>query len=119
MNQPSLFDALHRPPVYVAVDRTAPYVRVEPETRLILRHPRLAWNRAEIALHPHENLWMWATVWMLEDQGGGYAVGPSSGKFAETKDDALFHAIREIRLNIERHHCDASNAIRKWLGSLQ
>lgn len=119
MSQMSLFDALHRPPVVRPVDTSIEFARPEPDTYLFLPHPRLAWHRAEICLHPWGDLWMWSTCWGLDGSGGGYAFSPKWGKFADSKDDALFYAIRELREKIERETCDASNAIRKWLDGLQ
>lgn len=119
MIQPSLFDALHRPPVYRSIDPGGHVLQGDPDTTLILPHPRLAWGRARIELHPHDGLWMWSASFGLDGGGRGYRIGPKWGRFAETKDDALFYAIREIREGIERDTCDASNAIRKWLDGLQ
>lgn len=98
MQQLGLFDTLHAPPVILPVDRDGPVVQGDVDETLALPHPRLAWNRAEIELHRHDNgLWMWSASWHCDMGGSSYRVGPKWGKFAETRDDALFYAVCEIR----------------------
>lgn len=97
MEQLGLFDVLRKPPVVIPVDRDGQVVQGDVDEHLFLAHPRYAWNRADIELHCHESgLWMWATGWCDGSGGGGYRVGAKWGKFAETRDDALFYAVREL-----------------------
>lgn len=99
--QLDMFTAMRRPPVRRAVERDGPVVQGDVDEHLFLAHPRMAWNRADIELHRHENgLWMWSTRYMLAIGGGGYRVGEKWGKFAESRDDALFYAGQELRESI-------------------
>lgn len=119
MNQLNLFDALHAPPVQVPIDANGSVVQGDVDEYLFLPHPRMAWHRAEIELHRHENgLWMWSTSWHCEEQGSGYRVGPKWGKFAESRADALFYAVREITSRLDgRDSADAKQII-AWAASL-
>lgn len=120
MQQLGLFDALRRPPVRIAVDADGPVVRDDPDFTFRLPHPRMAWDRAEIKIHRHtDGLWMWSTSHHADMGGGGYRVGAKWGKFAETREDALFYACEEL----ERHLGDRDTAdvalIRKWVLALK
>lgn len=117
-DQPSLFDALRAPMIERPCDGLGPVVQGEADETLILPHPRLAWDRGRIELHRHtDGLWMWSVLLGGEGEGGGYKVGPKWGRFAESRDDALFYAVREARKKIGdksgyRDHL-------KWLDGLQ
>lgn len=120
MNQLSLFDTLRRPPVRVAVDPDGPVVRGDVNEALVLPHPRMAWDYAEIELHRHDNgLWMWSTSYNADMSGGGYRVGAKWGKFAETRDDALFYACCEIESNLRGHDGRDAALILKWIEGLK
>jgi len=119
MTQLGLFDALHAQPVILPVDADGPVIQGDIDEFLHLPHPRMVWNRAEIELHRHTNgLWMWSTSWHCNEAGSGYRVGPKWGKFAETRDDALFYAIREITDRISGIDSADAKQILTWLASL-
>lgn len=121
MTQLSLLDALHAPPIIRPVDRDG-HVVVDPDEALVLPHPRMAWERARIELHRHsDGLWMWSASWQCNNAGRCYGVGAKWGKFAETRDDALFYAVAELRAGLAERDIDRSeaSAIMKWAGSLQ
>jgi len=119
MMQLGLFDALHALPVIVPVDPDGPVVKGEVDEFLCLPHPRLAWNRAEIELHRHENgLWMWSASWHCDNCGSSYRVGPKWGKFAETRDDALFYAVRELTAALEGKDTPEAKQILEWAAAL-
>lgn len=120
MQQLSLFDTLRRPAVRIPVDPDGPVLQGEPDFVYTLPHPRLAWNRAEIEIHRHENgLWMWSTEWNCDNGGGGYRVGAKWGKFAETRDDALFYAACELEAKLEGKTGADALLILKWAASLK
>lgn len=119
MSQLGLFDLLHAPPVIVAIKPNGTVVREDPHETLVLPHPRMAWERARIELHRHENsLWMWSTSWQCDDSGRGYRVGEKWGKFAHSRHDALFYAVREITSGLEGHDGPEAKQILSWLASL-
>lgn len=119
MSQLGLFDLLHSPPVIVAVKPNGSVLRWDPDETLTLPHPRMVWDRARIELHRHENgLWMWSTCWQCDDRGSGYRIGEKWGKFAHSRDDALFYAVREITSRLERHVGPEAKQILLWLASL-
>lgn len=119
MMQLGLFDALHALPIVLPVEPYGSVVQGDVDEFLYLPHPRLAWNRAEIELHRHDNgLWMWSTGWNCDNGGGGYRVGPKWGKFAQTRNDALFYAVRELTARFARKESLASNEILAWARSL-
>lgn len=96
IEQMSLFDALHAPPLVIPVEPHGAVIAGEVDTHLFLRHPRLAWHLAEIELHPHEGMWMWSASFNCDNHGSSYRVGPKWGKFAANKADALFYAVKEL-----------------------
>ncbi|RWX72512.1 hypothetical protein [Mesorhizobium sp. M2A.F.Ca.ET.039.01.1.1] len=114
-----LFDALHKPPVIVPVDRDGPVVQGEADVSFVLPHKRLAWHQAEIELHRHDNgLWMWSASFNCGGHGSSYKVGAKWGKFAESKDDALFYAVQEIERRLEKSDGPEATAILKWARGL-
>ena len=118
MSQLGLFDLLHAPPVIRPVDPDGAVVR-EPDVVLSLPHPRMAWNYADIELHQHDDgLWMWATSYCSDGAGGGYRVGAKWGHFAETRDDALYYAIAELKERLARRPCADASKILTWLEGL-
>lgn len=92
--QASLFDLLRGPPMIRPVDPDGHVVQGAPDETLTLPHPRMAWPLARIELNRDcaSGLWMWS----VSIAGGGYKVGAKWGRFASTRDDALFHASREL-----------------------
>jgi hypothetical protein len=123
MTQGSLFDALREPPVKKAVDPDGPVVQGEVDEEHVLPHPKMAWDYARIQLHQDEDgLWMWGTYLTRDDgSGGGYRVGRKWGRFAVSRDDALFYAGEEIRDRIRRRptHCKSEAKVLAWLDGLQ
>lgn len=98
--QASLLDLLRSPPVARPVDPDGPVVQGEPDETLTLPHPRMAWPLARIELHRHDDgLWMWSVSSACTSS---YKVGPKWGRFAQTRDDALFHAAQELLSAIGR-----------------
>lgn len=120
MTQLSLFDALHAPPVRLAVNGDGPVVQGDADEELQLRHPRMAWDRARIQLHRHHGgRWMWSASWHCDGCGCGYQVGEKWGRFAETRDDALFYARQEIAERVGARQGSDARAILDWLEGLQ
>ena len=93
----TLFDMMHPPPITRAVERDGPVIQGKADVTLRLPHPRLAWDLAQIELHPHDGLWMWS----VQVCGGGYKVGPKWGRFAQTQSAAQHHAACEMLAKIE------------------
>lgn len=118
MTQLSLFDALHRPPIILPVDGAGPVIAGDAHETLLLPHPRMAWERARIELHPHDGLWMWSVSYNCSGFGGGYKVGVKWGRFAETRDDALFYAVAEIEAGLARHTGRDAAEILSWARGL-
>lgn len=118
--QLSLFDALRRPPVQMAVDADGLVLQTEPHFTFRLPHPRYAWERAEIEVHQHEGgLWMWSTSHNADMGGGGYRVGAKWGNFAETREDALFYACVELERKLEGKVTSDVLMIQKWVANLK
>ena len=115
MTQLNLFDALRAPPTVRPVDPYGDVIQSEPHERLATTSKRYAWHHAVIELHQHvDGMWMWSVSFRCGDHGGGYRVGPKWGKFAETRDDALFYACAELRAYIrDNNHSDAK-LIQHW-----
>lgn len=129
MSQLNLLDALHAPAIIRPVDRDGHVLdpAIEPDEVLVLPHPRYAWDRCRIELHRHTDddslpragrLWMWSTSWQTPDRGSSYRVGAKWGQFAETRDDALFHAIAEIRERMGELDDPEAAIILRWLEGL-
>lgn len=118
MQQASLFDVLHQPPVILPVKPNGDVVQGDVDTHLFLPHPRLAWHLAEIELHPHEGLWMWSASFNCDNHGSGYRVGPKWGKFAHSKSDALHHAVKELEERLDKKESSTAEQILRWARSL-
>ncbi|MDX0541657.1 hypothetical protein GOC59_18915 [Sinorhizobium medicae] len=120
MQQLNLFDTRRGPPIRVPVDPNGPVLQGEPDFVYTLAHPRMAWNRAEIEIHRHENgLWMWSTEWNCDIGGRGYRVGAKWGKFADTREDALFYAACEIEDALRDKPGKEAVLILNWINSLK
>lgn len=122
MQQLGLFDSVRMPPVRVSVDRDGAvlHYELEPDFTFRLKHPRMAWHRAEIEIHRHhDGLWMWSTKHSADMGGGGYRVGAKWGKFAETREDALFYACEEMLQRIGDKSTPDLQLIRKWVLALK
>ncbi len=118
--QLGLFDSLRRPPVIHEVDPDGGVVIGEPDFAFRLPHPRYAWDRAEIEIHQHtDGLWMWSSSWCDGGQGSCYRVGPKWGKFAETRDDALFYACRELEQRLSVQDGREAVLILEWVRALK
>ena len=93
---------MRSPPITRPVDPDGHVIQGEPDEVLRLPHPRLAWDIARIQLHRHsDGLWMWAIGHAVV----GFRVGPKWGRFADTRDDALYYAAQEL---IARMHLELS-----------
>lgn len=62
---------------------------------------------------------MWSTGWMCDSAGGSYRVGAKWGKFAETREDALFYAVQEIEQRLAGKQSQDVALVLKWSGSLK
>lgn len=114
-NQLSMLDLFRPAPVTRGVDPEGMVVEGHIHTVLRLPHPK-AGDLARIEVHPHELQWMWATSFQIGAHGAGYRVGPKWGHFADTMEDAIFWAVRELQKGVTRHHkCKGRDAIIKWL----
>ena len=72
----------------------------------------------ELAQHT-DGLWMWATHTHFANGGGGYRVGPKWGKFADTRDEALWAACYEIKERLAGKRDDPKViAMIDWLDEL-
>lgn len=116
MMQLSLFDALRSPAIVRRVAPDGDVIQGDVDESLVLPHPRLAWPLAQIDLHRHiDGTWMWGVKFCADHHGSGYRVGPKWGKFAESRDDALFYACRELRANLKGDSSTDAVKIRAWL----
>jgi len=119
MIQLSLLDALRTPLVIQPVAPHGEVIQGRADESFVLPHPRLAWPLAQIDLHKHiDGMWMWGVKFSADHHGGGYRVGPKWGKFAATRDDALFYAARELRANLDGDTGSSALKIRVWLASI-
>lgn len=122
MQQLGLFDSLRRPPVRLPVEAHGSVLdpSVNPDFTFRLPHPRMAWDRAEIEVHRHEDgLWMWSASFMAESEGSSYRVGPKWGKFAASREDALSFAVDELQARLGRKGGSDAVLILKWLQALK
>jgi hypothetical protein len=120
MQQLGLFDVIRRPPIKKPVDPYGPVLQSEPDYTFRLKHPRMAWDRAKIEIHRHhDGSWMWSTSRYCDNAGGGYRVGEKWGKFAETREDALFYAVTEIEQRLDEKDGPETVLVLKWAASLK
>jgi len=119
--QLSMFDLFREPPIRLAVDPDGHVIQDRIHTVLSLGHPRYAYERARIELHPHAALWMWATAYHLDgDCGQGHRVGPKWGKFAPDLETALYWATQELQTALApRRKSRSKDAILKWLSTVE
>lgn len=123
--QASLFDLMASPPLLLPVDADGAVV-LQPDETLCLKHPKLAWDLARIELHLDNSLcyqwsgcWMWSASFCTEcGNGHSYRVGPKWGKFARSRDDALFYAVQELRRGLDGREGNHSRVF-AWLDGLQ
>ncbi|WP_022727266.1 hypothetical protein [Fodinicurvata sediminis] len=112
--QLSIFDVIVPPAIRRPVEPYGNVVQEESHETLRLPHPRIAWGKARIELHQHsDGLWMWATNFNLSGWGGGYRVGPKWGKFADTRDAALHHAVQEIKGRVAKRARETTDKERR------
>lgn len=97
--QLSMFDLIPHPPIVLTFDPDGPVVQGPAHETLILPHLRMAWHLAEIELHPHDDMWMWAAS---SPCCGHRKVGAKWGRFAACRDDAAHYAACEILRGAER-----------------
>lgn len=122
-----LLDLMVSPPIIKRCEPDGPVVQGEIETVLRLEHPKkLAWAQSRIEVHPHtDGTWMWSTsvsTYGEDGQGGhSYRVGPKWGKFANTREDAIYWAAREIEefINRKSTNDESIKRIRAWLAGLE
>lgn len=120
MQQLSLFDTLRSPAIRKPVVPHGGVVQGEPDAVYRLRHPRLAWDRATIELHQHtDGLWMWSASFYCDNYGGSYRVGPKWGRFAQTRDDALFYAASEIEDRLKSRPGKEAALVLAWIVTLK
>lgn len=122
MQQLGLFDTLRHVPVRLPVQPHGSVLHqsIEPDFAFRLPHPRMAWDRAEIEIHRYEDgKWMWSASFLADSEGSSYRVGPKWGKFAETREDALFFAAEELQGRLARKRSADVTLILKWLDALK
>lgn len=113
--QLSMLDLWRPAPIQRGVDPDGMVVEGHIHTVLRLPHPRSG-DRARIEVHPHERLWMWATAFQIGTHGSGYRVGPKWGRFANSMEDAIFWAVRELQKNLAVHRkSKGRDEIIRWL----
>jgi len=113
MDQLSLFDTLRTGPIRRPVDPDGRVVQGEVQKAFVLPHPRYAFPRCRIELHPsRDGLWMWSV--------SIHTVGEKWGQFALTRDDALHYALKELETKLARmvSPCKSVAKIRSWANSL-
>lgn len=116
MNQLSLFDSLRAPAIRRPVDPNGPVIQCNPTETVSLESKRFAWPHAKIELHVHiDGTWMWSASFQCGDHGNSYRVGPKWGKFAESRDDALYYACVELRSRIAKESHSDAKLIRAWI----
>lgn len=119
MIQLSLLDALRSPPIIQPVSPHGEVIQGQADNSFVLPHPHLAWPLAQIDLHKHsDGTWMWGVNFSTGHHGRGYRVGPKWGKFAVTREDALFYAARELHAGLEGDKSSDALKIRAWLASV-
>jgi hypothetical protein len=62
---------------------------------------------------------MWSTSHHVDMGGGGYRVGAKWGKFAETREDALFYACEELEGKLAGKDTADILLIRRWVAALK
>lgn len=115
--QLSMLDLFRPEPSRRGVDPDGMVITGCIHTILWLPHPRQKHGElARIEVHPHEHRWMWATAFSLEYGGSGYRVGPKWGHFADSIEDAIFWAVRELQTGIARYgQSKGRTEIERWL----
>lgn len=94
-------------------------VIVAPDEEVILHHPRLAWDRADIRLHRVKAGWVMGCAAHSGSGGFAWPCSPRHGLFP-SRDAALFAAISVIRNRIERDRGGAAwREITSWLDGLR
>jgi len=94
-------------------------IQGQADNSFVLPHPHLVWPLAQIDLHKHsDGTWMWGVNFSTGHHGRGYRVGPKWGKFAVTREDALFYAARELHAGLEGDKSSDALKIRAWLASV-
>lgn len=120
MQQLSLFDTLRTPAIRKPVEPNGRVLQGDPDVVFRLKHPRLAWDRARIELHQHtDGLWMWSASFHCDNFGGGYRVGAKWGRFAQTRDDALFYAASEIEESLKGKPGKDASLVLAWIVTLK
>ncbi|MEM1088183.1 MAG: hypothetical protein AAGH90_10660 [Pseudomonadota bacterium] len=119
-DQLSFFDTMRAPAIRKPVERDGRVIRRKIETVLRLAHPKLAWAQARIEVHPSGEYWMWATGYNTGQGGSGYRVGEKWGKFAHTREDAIYWACNEIRTALaKREETKGTRSIQRWLSEIE
>jgi hypothetical protein len=123
----SLLDLMVAPPILKPCEPNGGVIQGRPHTVFHLEHPKkLAWAQSRIEVHPHtDGTWMWSTsvsTYGEDGQSGHtYAVGPKWGKFAASKEDAIYWAAREIEdhINKKKTNGESIKRIRAWLSTIR
>ncbi|WOE76757.1 hypothetical protein [Alterisphingorhabdus coralli] len=123
-DQFALFSYSPAPMIRLPVDPDGSVIAGEADETFTLEHPRMAWDSARIQLHQHDdNHWLWSTSFNTGLRGSSYYVGAKWGRFAASKNDALYYAIEELRerVNPTREESDSTELakIRQWLVTLE
>lgn len=110
--QLNMLDMMRPAPVRLPVDPNGPVTPKAQEELMLMVD-----GGTRIQLHQHtDGMWMWGTSFQLKNcTGGGYQVGPKWGRFAQTREDALYHAAQELRDRIAHEPAPLCRAILAWL----
>lgn len=115
----NLLDLMRDPMVVRPVDPYGHVVQGPAQEKLCWRK---GYRSAVIELHPaDETLWMWSVSFSLTDGGCGYKVGSKWGRFACSRDDALFYAVEELaeRLSKRAYAAPEAPAVLAWARELR
>lgn len=118
--QLDLFAGLRGPMIQRAVDPDGPVISGQVDEMICLPQPRLAWDAARIELHQDRasGHWMWSASYNSGLVGHSYRVGTKWGRFAQSRDDALYYAIAEIRDRLADRPEKDARRICAWLDGL-
>jgi hypothetical protein len=112
MQQLSLFDVMHEPPIRQPVDPDGPVVTdgIDEVWELKGRHACAVLARIEVHRDGDGGYFMWA----ISHPNGGYRVGPKWGRFAVTAYDARFYAARELIDYVSARPGPETQAVIAW-----
>lgn len=116
----------YRPEIQLEMFPRAPMEAACEEGQFALMRPHRWANKVtgelalvEIRLKPHESQWMWAISFCSRNGSGQcYAPLPKWGKFADSRAEAMEHAVEEVRAAMNRATPDERLRIVQWCGEL-